>query len=71
MRSYIYIGTIPVLNRTNHSFAFERDRQFYKRSDVMFLIEQYMFYSDSINTGNHNLHDSHTPSEISLSEFIH
>lgn len=30
----------------------------------MFLIEQYMFYSDSINTGNHNLHDSHTPSEI-------
>lgn len=37
----------------------------------MFTDRTVYSYTVSINTGNDNLHDSHTPSEISLSELIH
>lgn len=62
--------TIGELSRTNHWFALKRDGPFYKRSEVVFFYRTLYPYTVLINTGNDNLHDSHTPSEISLSEFI-
>lgn len=63
--------TIRVLSRTNHSFALKRDRQFYKRREVVFFDRTLYPYTVLINTGNDNLHDSLTHSEISLSDSIH